>query len=369
MIVQQAPTFLPQAAGQKAICRIQRWAMTLKKITLRLGGTSFTPALIDFVRVKIGAHTIWEVTGTELQAVNAYKGLITDNFHLTLDFSERDAKDIVGEEIGGIDMSKLGDDIFIEVDINASASAPTLRAILFLTPPQGDTDPRQLIKKLLRMVSSSLSSGRQDIVWSPNGALLQRMYIRYTGSDWVAGTATSSATAGNTGNGTMGAITVSSGAKTGDYTLMVIEPGANVGTFEIADPDGNLLPTRGVVASAYSAHGLAFTLADGATDFVSGDSFTITVSAANDGNVADLRVKKNGVPLWDDVKCSDNRELQKDYKKVPQARTYVYDPIADNNQSAAVITADAANLQIQPNLTAGDTLTTLIEVLDIPNNL
>jgi hypothetical protein len=90
-------------------------------------------------------------------------------------------------------------------------------------------------------------------------------------------TAEAAALGTNTGNGAMGAITVSAGAKPGRYTLTFIEPGSNVGTFIVLDPDGIQIGD-GVVAAAFSAGGLAFTLADGATDFVSGDSFAITVS-------------------------------------------------------------------------------------------
>lgn len=89
-------------------------------------------------------------------------------------------------------------------------------------------------------------------------------------------TASAAALGTNTGNGAMGAITVSAGARHGNYTLTIVEPGANVGTFVVTDPDG-IQVGDGAVASAFSAGGLAFTLADGATDFVAGDSFTISV--------------------------------------------------------------------------------------------
>lgn len=92
------------------------------------------------------------------------------------------------------------------------------------------------------------------------------------------GAATAAAIAGNTGNGAMGAVTVGAGAKAGVYRLLIVEPGTNVGTFIVEDPDGILVGT-GVVASAFSKGGLSFTLADGSTDFVAGDGFTITVAA------------------------------------------------------------------------------------------
>ena len=98
----------------------------------------------------------------------------------------------------------------------------------------------------------------------------------------VLGTATAAAAAGNTGNGTIGAVTVGAGAKAGVYTLVCMEPGANAGTFALEDPDG-VVVGRAVVGSAFSG-ALAFTIADGATDFVAGDRFTITV-AQGDGEI------------------------------------------------------------------------------------
>jgi len=133
------------------------------------------------------------------------------------------------------------------------------------------------------VANSELSNRISRVVESSAG--LEFGQPAYRGSDdrgtviggTFAATATSAALGTNTGNGTMGSITVSAGAKQGDYTLTIIEPGANVGTFIVTDPDGDQVGD-GVVASAYSAGGLDFTLADGATDFVAGDSFTITVT-------------------------------------------------------------------------------------------
>lgn len=110
-----------------------------------------------------------------------------------------------------------------------------------------------------------------------------------------AATATSAALGTNTGNGTMGAVTVSAGAKQGDYVLTIIEPGANVGTFVVNDPDGVQIGD-GVVGTAFSAGGLAFTLADGATDFVAGDSFTISVTFTANKKFLGLAILNRAVP-------------------------------------------------------------------------
>lgn len=94
----------------------------------------------------------------------------------------------------------------------------------------------------------------------------------------IRGAVTSAALGTNTGNGVMGAVTAGAGAKEGDYKLTVIEPAANGGAFMVEDPDGAVVG-HGAVAVAFAAGGLSFTLADGATDFVAGDGFDITVTA------------------------------------------------------------------------------------------
>lgn len=93
----------------------------------------------------------------------------------------------------------------------------------------------------------------------------------------ATGAASAAAGAGNTGNGTMGAITVGSAAQVGDYVLTITAAAANAGTFSLVAPDGTSL-AAGTVAVAYSQGGLSFTLADGATDFAVNDTFTISVT-------------------------------------------------------------------------------------------
>lgn len=103
--------------------------------------------------------------------------------------------------------------------------------------------------------------------------------------------ATAAALGTNTGNGVMGAITVGAAARAGVYTLTVIEPAANAGAFIVEDPDG-VQVGDGAVGAAFNAGGLAFTLADGATDFVAGDSFAITVTG---GALLGIAVVDHGV--------------------------------------------------------------------------
>ena len=101
----------------------------------------------------------------------------------------------------------------------------------------------------------------------------------------AAGTAAGAADAGNTGDGAMGAVTVSADAKVGLYAVTFLEPGLDAGDFQVEDPDGINVGT-GSVAEVFTGGGVSFTMADGATDFVAGDRFVITVAQATEKWVA-----------------------------------------------------------------------------------
>jgi hypothetical protein len=93
----------------------------------------------------------------------------------------------------------------------------------------------------------------------------------------VAGAA-SETHVGNTGNGVMGAITPGKLVEQGkQYKLQITAASANAGSFNLYGPDGTLLKT-GTVGVAFTSDHLNFTLADGATDFIVGDTFLINVA-------------------------------------------------------------------------------------------
>lgn len=144
-----------------------------------------------------------------------------------------------------------------------------------------------------------------------------------TAKEYVVGTAlgrvitggAASTTAGvaNVGNGTFGTITVTAPAKVGVYRLVISAVSANAGTFLLVDPDGVPVGT-GTVGAAFSRRGMAFTLADGSTDFVLGDAFNIfvtgtykykiAVETATDGSreVAALVLEEKSVPANTDTR-------------------------------------------------------------------
>lgn len=126
------------------------------------------------------------------------------------------------------------------------------------------------------------------LVTEANGSLSRETVTVLSGQNLKAGhvlgkvavgTATGAAVSGNTGNGTIGTMSAGATAKAGVYTATCIEPAANGGTFTVEDPDGVNVGTA-VVGTAFAGP-VNFTIADGATDFVAGDRFTITVAAGS----------------------------------------------------------------------------------------
>lgn len=101
----------------------------------------------------------------------------------------------------------------------------------------------------------------------------------------VALSAAAAARAGNTGNGTITATPAVAGAnvKEGVYTAIADGGAANGGSFRLEDPDGEFLGVIRVGVAATLGGLGPITITDGATDFVDGDGFNITVTSAEGG--------------------------------------------------------------------------------------
>lgn len=106
--------------------------------------------------------------------------------------------------------------------------------------------------------------------------------------------------------------------------------------------------------------------------FYGGANFT----AVTDGNINRTEVKKNGAVIFDQT-CRDARFDQVQQKKTPQAQTFVVDYIIDNNHDAqqTTISNTAAGasafdtFEINAYLTAADSIQSVVEAIDVINNL
>lgn len=121
--------------------------------------------------------------------------------------------------------------------------------------------------------------------------------------------ATVTADSGNTGDGTVGSISLGNKSLFGDYVVTFIEPAADSGQFSVEDPNGKNIGT-GTVGSQFQKEGMTFTISDGATDFVAGDRFVISVNegtgefAEYDPSAAD-GTERAAALLYEPVDTSD----------------------------------------------------------------
>lgn len=92
--------------------------------------------------------------------------------------------------------------------------------------------------------------------------------------------AASAAYGTNTGNGVAGTITLGQKAKIGAYKLTCTGVASHIGTFKVVDPSGYRLDDL-VAGTAYSNGHFGVTVTNGVTDWVAGDTITITVAAGS----------------------------------------------------------------------------------------
>jgi hypothetical protein len=93
------------------------------------------------------------------------------------------------------------------------------------------------------------------------------------------------------------------------------------------------------------------------------------VHFAHGGNLSQLEVKKNGIVIWDNIPGSVNSFWQGEYQKTAQTNLYSYDPCADNNYGNMIKTADATSLEFNPTFSAADSVTAVVEVIDLLGNM
>ena len=360
----------PRATGV-----IPRYDRTLHSIIFELGGTAFTLAMITAIRIKLGSDTVYgPFSATQLEKMNKAMGEHYHENFLVLDFTDKRMKNAGAELVGGWDLTTLRKDVDLYIEVESTGyTAPTLKAHLVWGLPQ----PRNKILKQVLNAGYALSIAGENAIYPDfKGCDVARIFTMYGSTkDWNgAGVTAATATAfsGNTGDGAMGAITVSS-ARTGTHKIIVLEPGSNVGTFAHYQPtiDGKgheLVSKKGVVASAYSGGGLAFTLADGATDFGAGDGFDIVVKDNLQGNVYRVAIEKDDKVLYD-REDQVARFEQKRNGLVPQSKMVITDLVQEGNHIGLLRTQGAKIIKLSLWATEADTVDIFSEIYrDIATN-
>ena len=128
------------SASGVAICDMNKLLGTvLEKLTLVLGGTTFTKAMITLIQLKANAKVIWESTGSNVDATNLYNGGTSSATVLKIDWMDRKAVTVNARQAGTIDLSANSGITNLRLEVTISgATAPTLVGMADTSPPSSD---------------------------------------------------------------------------------------------------------------------------------------------------------------------------------------------------------------------------------------
>lgn len=171
------------AGGSPQIDRIPQ-GDTYLGILLELGGT-FTKAQIDNILLKLGGKTLIDMTGSDMDKINAFYKRTASAAYLPLWFADPNARTVQGSVLGAIDTSVGYSDFTLKVKINSGAVSPTLKAYAMITDPlPSGTDEEKRNKIMLRAylsaTQSPAASGDQDLavpIGSVAGAFMRTLHI------------------------------------------------------------------------------------------------------------------------------------------------------------------------------------------------
>ena len=162
---------------------------TLEQLTLRLGGTSLTKAMIDEVKIKANGKVIIEGSGTQLDKLNAYRGMHVDAGFLDIQFADFSMLSEFDRMVSAFDTSIGIANITTEVKI-VGATAPVLTPILLESAQQksssGQAAPfAPLFRKVLRYPWNIATGGKLPVTvpFGPqNGSIIKRLHVFHSGN-------------------------------------------------------------------------------------------------------------------------------------------------------------------------------------------
>lgn len=162
---------------------------TLENICLELGGTSLTKAMLTLVRLKANGKTFIEGSGTQIDKLMAYKGVVANAAFLDIDFTEPKAKTYLDRVVAAFDTSSGIANITAEVTI-AGATAPTLKSIITESAQQTNQAGQKaghspIMQKVLRYPFSVATGGTLPVTLpfgQVNGAIIKRVHFEHTGN-------------------------------------------------------------------------------------------------------------------------------------------------------------------------------------------
>ena len=162
-------------------------------VVLTLGGTAFTEAHLNSIRIRApgGKDLIPQISGARLRDLWEYQGGTwpTAQNQVPIMFGDPFARTKAGQHVGNFDHSIYPGDLTIEIDVGA-ATAPTLQAHAMVDPPkarmglgygEGEVLRHRALIETVLTPSAAVSKQAQSIgIGSSAGALLKRIAFFHT---------------------------------------------------------------------------------------------------------------------------------------------------------------------------------------------
>lgn len=152
------------AAAGVAVCDLNKLlGSVLEKLTLTLGGTALTKAMLTKIELKANGKVIYETDGSKLDASNLYNGATNDATILKLDFMDRKAITVNARQAGALDLSRGSGVSALRLEVTiAGATAPTLVGFADVSPPTNavsETGIRGLFARRHRITYVAAAAG------------------------------------------------------------------------------------------------------------------------------------------------------------------------------------------------------------------
>lgn len=128
------------AASGVAVSDMNKFLGTvLEKVTLVLGGTTFTASMITLIELKANGKPIYQTTGANINAFNLYQGATNNAAIVKLDLMDRRAVTPNARQAGTLDLSAKSGITSLRLEVTISgATAPTLGGFCDVSPPTDD---------------------------------------------------------------------------------------------------------------------------------------------------------------------------------------------------------------------------------------
>lgn len=161
---------------------------TIECVRLKLEGTAFTKSMIKRIKFKINGKVVMDVTGTQLDKINAYRGAnSTDAKFLDIAFTDYFLNNEFDRMVGALDTTAGAVMLTTEVTIDG-ATAPKLTAILMESASQKSRSAdwakyAPLMSKILPYPFNVSAGGRLPIQLpvGRNGSIIKRIHFFHGG--------------------------------------------------------------------------------------------------------------------------------------------------------------------------------------------